>query len=102
MGRVLQPDEVEHAHLIDLIHSSTIAQQRRTRTAAPQLRRSVGQVLDAMTGAAAFVRNARLDVLGANHLGRALYRPLYDNADLAANLARFVFLDPEAATFYRN
>jgi hypothetical protein len=51
LGRVLQPDEVEHAHLIDLIHSSTIAQQRRTRTAAPQLRRSVGQVLDAMTGA---------------------------------------------------
>ena len=101
LGRVLQLDEVEHAHLIDLIHSSTTAKQR-IRTSAPQLRRSIGQVLDAMTGAAAFVRNARLDVLGANHLGRALYSPLYDNPELAANLARFVFLDPQAASFYRN
>ncbi len=35
--------------------------------------------LDAITGAAAFVSNDRLDILAANQLGRALYSELYRN-----------------------
>lgn len=57
-------------------------------------------MLDAMSGVPAFVRNGRLDVLGANRLGRALYSEHYDGAAQPVNTARFVFLDPRASTFY--
>ena len=35
-------------------------------------------MLDAMTGAPAFVRNGRMDILAANRLGRALYSEMFD------------------------
>jgi MmyB-like transcription regulator ligand binding domain/Helix-turn-helix domain len=103
LARALQLDEVERVHLLDLVRTvSAPAAQRRRRPAPARVRPSVQQVLDAMTGAAAFVRNARLDVLSVNHLGAALYTQLLDDPELSANLARFVFLDQRAATFYRD
>ena len=53
----------------------------------------------------AYLRNGRFDVVAANDLGRALYRPLYDFADAHTpgeppNSARFVFLDPAASEFF--
>jgi hypothetical protein len=42
----------------------------------------------------------RLDLLAANQLGRALYAPLLARVVSTPNKARFVFLDPAAATFY--
>ena len=57
-------------------------------------------MLDAMSGVPAFVRNGRLDILGANRLGRALYSEHFDGAAQPPNTARFVFLDPRATTFY--
>ena len=39
----------------------------------------VQRLLDAMTGAPAFVRNARLDILAANALGYALYSEVVVN-----------------------
>ena len=46
------------------------------------------------------MRNARLDYVGANPLGRALYAPVFDSREQPANSARFTFLDPAAADFY--
>ena len=46
------------------------------------------------------MRNARLDYIGANPLGRALYAPVFDSREQPANSARFTFLDPVAADFY--
>ncbi len=46
------------------------------------------------------MRNARLDYIGANALGRALYAPVFDSPEQPANSARFTFLDPAAADFY--
>ncbi len=60
-------------------------------------------MLDAMTGAPAFAENGRLDALGANRLGRALYPALFAEArQQPANWARFVFLDPRARDFYED
>jgi hypothetical protein len=53
-----------------------------------------------MTGAAAFVRNDRLDILGGNPLGYALYSEMFHGPARPVNTARFVFLDPHARTFY--
>ena len=36
-------------------------------------------MIDAMTGAAAFVVNSRQDILAANHLGRAFYAPVFES-----------------------
>jgi hypothetical protein len=53
-----------------------------------------------MTGAPAFVRNGRLDVLAANALARALYGPVFDGQPEPVNLARFCFLNRRAERFY--
>jgi hypothetical protein len=62
---------------------------------------SVQWMLDSMTASAAFAENGRLDALGANRLGRALYAALFGKSRRQpANWARFVFLSPEAPDFY--
>jgi transcription regulator MmyB-like protein len=58
--------------------------------------------LNAITGAAAFVSNERLDILAANQLGRALCSELYDGPGRPVNTARFVFLHPQAEASYRD
>src|SRR5213078_2469500 len=58
--------------------------------------------LDAITGAAAYLGNDRLDILATNQLARALFSELHTTPARPANHARFVFLDPRAETFYRD
>jgi transcriptional regulator with XRE-family HTH domain len=102
IARALQLDDAERAHLLDLARAARAGAGRepRRRDRAQQVRPSVVHLLDAMTGAAAFVRNGRLDVLAINPLGRAFYAPLYGAAAHPVNLARYCFLDPSAAEFY--
>lgn len=46
------------------------------------------------------MRNERLDILAANHLGHALYSEMFVSPVRPANSARFVFLDLRAHDFY--
>jgi transcriptional regulator with XRE-family HTH domain len=96
----LQLDEVERAHLADLIRTANAARPARRRTTPQRVRASVQRLLDSMTGTAAFLRNGRLDVLAANQLGYALYAPAFLDPLRPVNLARFVFLDPKSTQFY--
>lgn len=62
-------------------------------------------MLDSMTSAPAFVRNARHDFVGGNRLAYAFYSPLYPDAlhpdpSRPVNFVRFCFLDPRAREFY--
>jgi transcriptional regulator with XRE-family HTH domain len=57
-------------------------------------------VLDAITDAPAWIRNARHDMLAANRLARALYAPLLADPHRPVNNARFVYLDPAARDFF--
>ncbi len=98
LARALQLDEAERAHLFDLARATRTTPPRRRRSARQRVRPSVQRVLDAITGAPAFVRNGRLDILAANQLGYALYSELYVDPVRPANTARFVFLDPQRAT----
>jgi transcriptional regulator with XRE-family HTH domain len=101
IARALQLDEAERAHLLDLARAARAgAREPRRRPQPQQVRPSLQHLLDAMTSAAAFVRNRRLDILAINPLGRAFYTPLYDAAAHPVNLARYCFLDPGAAEFY--
>ncbi|WP_345341400.1 helix-turn-helix transcriptional regulator [Rhodococcus olei] len=104
LAEALQLDEAERTHLFDLAraaNASGTARSRARRAVPATLRPVVQQILDSMEGVPAFVRNGRLDVLGTNPLGRALYAPMYDSPERVANqpvnTARFHFLDPTAA-----
>ncbi|MEV4343261.1 helix-turn-helix transcriptional regulator [Actinoplanes sp. NPDC049596] len=101
--RGLQLNEAERDHLYDLARQANNgprARASRRRTTA-DVRPAVQQLLDAMTGVPAYVRNGRLDILGANQLGRAVFAPVFRNSAGRPNLARFTFLDPASQTFYR-
>jgi len=100
LARALQLDDAERGHLFDLARTVGPPPRSRRRAAQQSVRPSVQRLLDAMTGAPAFVRNGRLDLLGANVLGRALYSEHLDSREGPPNTARFVFLDPRAETFY--
>ena len=95
----LQLDEAERAHLFDLARAANRPPRAR-RTVRPQVRPGVRQIVDAMTEAPAFVRNARMDVLYANRLATALFSQAFEGPDRPVNLARFRFLDPRATEFY--
>ncbi|BDZ41810.1 transcriptional regulator [Paraoerskovia sediminicola] len=104
LAEALQLDEAERGHLFDLArtaNASGAARSRAKRAPAATLRPAVQRILDALVDVPAFVRNGRLDVLGANALGEALYSPVYDSPERVANkpvnTARFNFLDPSAA-----
>jgi transcriptional regulator with XRE-family HTH domain len=100
LARAFQLDDAERAHLFDLARAThPLAQPPRRRPTKQQIRPSVQQLLDAMTGAAAHIGNHRLDILAANALGRALYLEMFDG-QLRPNAARYVFLDPRAREFY--
>jgi transcriptional regulator with XRE-family HTH domain len=100
LARALQLDDVERTHLFDLARAAHGSGARRRPRPQQRIRPSVQLLLDAMAGAPAFVRNGRLDLLGANRLGRALYAQHLDSPHGPPNSARFVFLDERAPTFY--
>ena len=97
--RALQLDEVERAHLFDLVRAQQTIRPRR-RAAAPRVRPGVQRVLEALTDAPAFVRNGRMDLLAANQPGRAFYAQHFDSSHAPPNSARFIFLDDRAPGFY--
>ena len=101
LAGALQLDDADRAHLFDLARAAqpTGAPPRRRR-AKQRVRPEVQWTLDAITGAAAYAGNDRLDILAANQLGRALFSELYAAPARPINSARFVFLDRRAETFY--
>jgi len=102
----LQLDEAEREHLQALARSARPAAPRRARTSPATVRPVIQQVLDAITEAPAWVRNARHDILAVNPLARALYSPVLDSAVAGptakrpANTTRFMYLDPAAREFF--
>ncbi len=101
LARALELDDAERAHLFDLARAAQPTGTRpRRRQVKHRVRPEVQWTLEAITGAAAFVGNSRLDILAANELGRALFSELYAAPARPVNSARFVFLDPRAEAFY--
>ncbi len=101
LARALELDDAERAHLFDLARAAQPTPVRpRQRQAKQRVRPEVQWTLDAITGAAAFVGNQRLDLLAANQLGRALFCELYAAPARPVNTARFVFLDARADEFF--
>ncbi len=100
VARALQLDDAEREHLFDLARAANATPRTRRRTSAAGVRPSVQRVLDAMSGAPAWVHNDRLDFLAANRLGYALYSEFFTDPVRPANSARFMFLNPRSRDFY--
>lgn len=98
--RALQLDEAERAHLLDLVGTVKAPSPSPRRPTQDRVRPSVQRILDSLTEAPAYVRNGRLDLLAANRLGDALYSETFSDPVRPANVARFIFLNPRADTFF--
>jgi transcriptional regulator with XRE-family HTH domain len=102
LARALQLDDAERAHLLRLAHeadgSNAVLRPRR-RPKQWTVRPSLQWSLDAIT-APAILGNNRMDLLAANHLGRAMYSDLYADPTSPPNFARHTFLDSAAHRFY--
>ena len=101
IARALQLDDAERSHLFHLAHAAdgTSAGMRPRRRPSKRWtpRPSLQWVLDQFT-APAIVRNGRMDLLAANHLGRAMHAALYQTVTgEPPNFARFTFLHPDVA-----
>jgi transcriptional regulator with XRE-family HTH domain len=94
LARALELDDAERAHLFDLARAAqpTGARPRRRR-AKQRVRPEVQWTLDAITGAAAYAGNDRLDILAANQLGRALFSELYAAPARPINTARLALIN---------
>jgi transcriptional regulator with XRE-family HTH domain len=103
IAHALRLDDAERAHLLDLLRTAGApARARKRRRPAPdRVRPTIQRLVDAMPTVPAVVLNGRLDVLAHNALGRALFTPFYDTAE-SVNNARLVFLDPRAASVFRD
>jgi len=102
IAQVLRLDEAERAHLLDLLRGAGTTRPPRRRPAQQRVRPAVQRIFDSMVGTPAFVLSGRLDILAANHLGRALFSPVYADPVRPPNNAGFVFLDPHATEFFRD
>lgn len=100
ISRALQLDEAERAHLHNLAQAANSSPRTRKRQPQQRIRPSIQRLLDAMTGAPAYLRNGRLDILATNRLGQALYSELFTETVRPVNAARFAFLNPRALDFY--
>ena len=95
LARALQLDADLTAHLHEL--ARPLPRRRRRATRTPEtVRPGIRRLLEADPEARAFVLGWRLDVLAANHLAAALH----PGFAAGANLARAVFLDPSAPSFF--
>lgn len=104
LAHALQLDEAERDHLHRLVRAAGAPARRRVASSNParnRVRPAIQRMVDLMPMPAQ-VRNGRFDILTANHLGRALYSPLYEAARAGEkpNSARFLFLDPDAHEFF--
>jgi transcriptional regulator with XRE-family HTH domain len=102
IAAALHLDDAERVHLFNLARTAHAGSRTPPRAAPHHMRASVKYIIDSMTNTVAFVRNARLDILKANLLGRALWCEAFEDLRRPPNLARYAFLDPRAPGFYPN
>jgi transcriptional regulator with XRE-family HTH domain len=104
IARALELDTAERTHLFHLAQAAdgtaALMRPRRRGTSRWSARPGLQWTLDAVTTGPAIVGNARMDLLAANHLGRALYSDLYAEPGTRPNFARFTFLDTASRRFY--
>ncbi|MEK9519060.1 helix-turn-helix domain-containing protein [Streptomyces sp. NPDC087908] len=103
IARALRLSDTERAHLEHLAKPTAKKKQHRAAIARPQqVRPGLRHLLDAMVDVPAFVVGRRLDVLAWNRMARALMGDFEAMDPAERNVARMVFLGPNAHDLYRD
>jgi transcriptional regulator with XRE-family HTH domain len=100
IAQALQLDRAEHDHLYDLARAANTTSRSRAKSTPATVQPAMQYLLDAITGAPAFIANNRMDIVAANDLGYAMYSDMYRGTARPANHSRFIFLDPLSHSFY--
>ncbi|WP_041540319.1 helix-turn-helix transcriptional regulator [Catenulispora acidiphila] len=104
VARALRLDEDERTYLFDLARSSRQESRTPPRRRDVEVPPRVQWLLDSISTSSAFVRNGRTDIVAGNALARALFAPMFDSVTVdkrgRPNLARYIFLDPDAPGFF--
>ena len=101
VARALQLTVAERDHLFRLVGSSGPVRPAQRRLPRTEVRPAIQRVIDGMVDAPAFIRSNSRDLIASNALGRAVYSPLYEKADVP-NTVRYLFLDESSRTFFRD
>ena len=96
ISRALLLDDAERAHLFDLVRAAnaTAAAAGPAPPGPAAGTPGTADMLEAMNGVPAYVRNGRLDILAGNALAQALFAPIFTSPARPVNAARFAFLTP--------
>ncbi|MCX4804713.1 helix-turn-helix transcriptional regulator [Streptomyces sp. NBC_01214] len=97
VAHALQLNDTERNHLFALANPTG---QQTDTTTAQRARPGLLRVLENITDVPALLLGNRLDILAVNHLARALYRDLEGLPVGERNMARYMFLAPEARDLY--
>ena len=104
IAHALKLDDAERAHLLDLLRTAGAPSRSQDPTPSPATRRirpTIQRLIDAMPAVPAVVLNGRLDVLGSNALGRALFAPLDADRRPARTTPGSSSSTRESTTFFR-
>ncbi|MCY9782449.1 helix-turn-helix transcriptional regulator [Nocardiopsis sp. EMB25] len=93
IARALRLTAAEHAHLTHLAQPRRHGKKPAVRT--QQVRSSLRQLLDSLTGVPAYVMGRRLDILAWNGMATALFGDWGALPPRERNWARLVFLRPD-------
>ena len=100
IARALRLSDTERAHLTHLA-KPTVKKRQRAAIARPQrVRPGLMHLLDSMDGVPAAVVGRRLDILAWNRMARALMGDFTTWEPDQRNMARMIFLDPNARDLY--
>lgn len=98
--RVLNLNAAEREYLENMADISSHKTPRKTKQKATALRPGLLRLLEVMTDVPAYVRNDALDIVATNALAEKLFEPMMDPEGRPMNVARFMFLNPNASDFY--
>ncbi|MFC8172899.1 helix-turn-helix domain-containing protein [Streptomyces sp. NPDC057242] len=100
IARALRLSDTERAHLTHLAKPTVKKRQRAAISRPQQVRPGLAHLLDSMDGVPAVVLGRRLDLLAWNRMARALLGDFTTWEPHERNMARMVFLDPNARSLY--
>ncbi|WP_030217047.1 helix-turn-helix domain-containing protein [Streptomyces bikiniensis] len=100
IARALRLSDTERAHLTHLAKPTVKKRQRAAISRPQQVRPGLSYLLDSMDGVPAVVLGRRLDLLAWNRTARALLGDFTAWEPHERNMARMVFLDPNARSLY--
>ncbi|KOX23147.1 MULTISPECIES: helix-turn-helix domain-containing protein [unclassified Streptomyces] len=100
IARALRLSDTERAHLTHLAKPTVKKRQRAAISRPQQVRPGLLHLLDSMDGVPAVVLGRRLDLLAWNRTARALLGDFTTWEPHERNMARMIFLDPNARSLY--